>query len=565
MMKNLEEERAEQEEWEFTESGIRELDRKINKVLFAESYRAIGLVYLKEKKVFFRATRLEKPVFTANKKLDYYDVTSQMADAWIDENDREIFNRGVSLENLEERLEQSDRYFFSVCNSLHEIERYTYLWLDHDRYILLFVIEDMTKEMETDNLTAYPNRRGFCRRAEEILKENQDQEYGILFMNLLHFKAVNDQFDPDTGDRLLRSIPRMLQDSFLKPLLIARLEGDHFGALVLKKNLDLDQLPGILHFTFLYDGLDIDMYCRCGVYMVPKGKYQDVQEMLTLARLAKKFIVNTGMKPYTVYEEKMRDQYMIESEVIRRFESALEQKEFHVYYQPIIDARTEKIAMAEALVRWNIPGRAPISPGSFLPALEENGYITKLDAYVSNSVRQMLTDRLQAERRIVPVTVNLSRMDLMNDRFLQVVLAQLQAEPALNPYLRYEITESAYTEIREDIWKILNQFGDYGVLLLVDDFGSGVSSYASVIEFDFDIIKLDMEFVRKIGTSPKADAVVTSIIDMAHRIHMQVIAEGVETKAQAEFLKSADCDYFQGYYYGKPMPKDEFLELLSKE
>ena len=564
-MKSVEEEMAEQEEREFTESGIRELDRKINKVLFAESYRAIGLVYLKEKKVFFRATRLEEPVFTANKKLDYYDVVDQMAAGWIDENDREIFNRAASLENLEDRLEQSDRYFFSVCNCLHEIERYTYLWLDHERHILLFVIEDMTKEMETDNLTAYPNRRGFCRRTEEILREHPDQEYAILFVNLLHFKAVNEQFDSDTGDRLLRSIPRMLQDSFLKPRLVSRLEGDYFGALVLKKDLDLEQLPGLLHFTFLYDRLEIDMYCRCGIYMVPKGAWQDVQEMLTLAKLAKNSIVNTGMMPYAVYEEQMRDQYMIESEVIRRFENALEQKEFQVYYQPIMDARTEKIAMAEALVRWNLPGRAPISPGSFLPALEENGYITKLDSYVSNSVRQMLTDRLQDEKRIVPVTVNLSRMDLMNDHFLQVVLKQLKEEPALNPYLRYEITESAYTEIREDIWKILNQFGDYGVLLLVDDFGSGVSSYASVIEFDFDIIKLDMEFVRKIGTSPKANAVVTSIIDMAHRIHMQVIAEGVETKAQAEFLKSAGCDYFQGYYYGKPMPKEEFLELLSRE
>ena len=541
------------------------VNRMIDRVLFRDDYKAIGVIDAGRNILFLRSNSWKNVGLEAEKDLDYTTAIKKLKETRVYTEDQEMFEHYASMKNIIDKLDGTNQYFFTVHNHKQEIERYAYFWMNKEERIILFVNEDMTKEMETDPLTGAPNRKGFYRLAAKVLAENTDRKYAVLFFNIRRFKAINDLFGYETGDRVIREAVIDMQNCSLKPAVLARTEADHFAALVDVENLDLSQLPGILHTTLVRGNIKTDIYGRCGIYYVSDHDTTSISEMCDMAKLAKAYITNEYVQPYAVFDESMRKDYSGKSVSLVNLDSALQKNEFEVYYQPIYDAQTGKIASAEALIRWNSPQHGMILPGMFIPPLEDSGHISKLDMFVNRSVHDFIEKRDKAEKLVVPISVNLSRMDLMDSHMIGSISQEIEDSQLPRTVFRYELTESAYAEIGLNGQKFLSGLRADGVKILVDDFGSGLSSFSTIRDYDFDILKLDMGFVRKIDSSSKANNIIISIIDLAKRLDMKVIAEGVETKEHADFLRTHGCDYFQGFYFAKPLPQAEFEKLLDAQ
>ena len=447
-------------------------------------------------------------------------------------------------------------YFFKVFDLENKVVRYSYYWFDQKKEIMLCVVDDMTRELEIDSVTGTYTREGFFRRTNEIIKRNTQQEFAIMYLNLVDFKIINDLYGYEIGDMILNDLVVQLQNSFLKPILVARMVADQFTLLINKRNLDYEKLIKYLHFTYHYESITLDIYGRCGIYLIPHETTLNISDMCDRAKLAKKYISNRYLKPYAVYNEKMKSDYEERSMSLIQLDEAIKNKEFQVYYQPIYDAQTEKIVSAEALVRWHSPTNGVILPSKFIPALEESGYITILDTYVYQSVQEFMEKECQDIP--IKISMNLSRMDLMNQNIMSLIL-----ENEGNQHISYEVTESAYSSLSVNANDFLSTLHQRGNMILMDDFGSDVSSLSTIRDFEFDIIKIDMGFVRNIGYSQSNDSILASLIEMIHRLEMKVIAEGVETKEQLDFLKEHGCDFIQGFYFSKPLIKNDFKKLIS--
>lgn len=540
------------------------IDTRIREILYQIDYIGLALIDIDKKTLYFRANHFDGMDIPENVSMPYDDVVKQMADIRIAPKNKDLFLNGTRLSDLFDNMNIAGQYSFNVYNFMNKVERYSYYWFDKAKKILLCVIEDMTKEMETDPVTGALNRAGFFNKAESILANNRDRKFAIIYFNLKDFKAVNDMFGYKVGDSILMESINALAASFLKPLAISRIEADRFVVLVDQRNLDLKRLPQLMHRVYDQGNIKADLYGRCGIYYIPENCDMSVSDMCDRAKIAKLYIPNQYVRPYAIFDENMAFDYVQRSFALIHLDDAIKNNEVKVYYQPIYDAWTGKIVSAEALVRWISPDKGVILPGNFIPALEESGHISKLDAYIHQSVKGFLEERYKNNKPVVRVAINLSRMDLMDEDIMRLISEDIKKSELPNNMISYEVTESAYASVSEVGIDFLLKLHDSGVTLLVDDFGSGVSSFSTIRDYDFDIIKLDMGFIQKIGNNKKNNNIVISLIELAHRLDMKVVAEGVETKEQADFLRTYGCDYIQGYYYSKPLPQEEFEKKLEE-
>ena len=539
------------------------IDTEIRKILYQSDYSSLGLIDIKKGTLYFRTHQFKTMELKTEESMSYRDAMVKMKEQWIAPVHQELFSRCTNLDYIYDNLELAGQYSFQVYNIENKNERYTYYWFDRENKILLVVVDDMTKEMESDAVTGGLNREGFFHRTAEILKKNPHQKFAMLYMNMKRFRAINDLYGYENGDMVLREALNKFQTSFLKPLVIARIEADRFAMIVDQKNLDLERLPSLLYGMYEKDGVKVEIYGRCGIYHIPENCSLSVSEMCDRAKLAKLSISNQYVQPYAVFNEEMNVDYEQRSIALIHLDEAIQKGEIKIFYQPVYDAWTHDIVAAEALARWYSKENGMILPGSFVPVLEESGHITKLDTFVHESVQKFQERRYAEKKPIVKLSMNLSRMDLMNPDIMELILKDVKKSP-LPPYmLSYEVTESAYTVVSKKGVDFLTELRKMGVNLLMDDFGSGVSSFSTIRDYDFDVIKLDMGFVQKVGTDRKHNNILIALIDLAHHLDMKVIAEGVETKEQVEFLKNYGCDYLQGYYFAKPMPEEEFEKLLD--
>lgn len=302
-------------------------------------------------------------------------------------------------------------------------------------------------------------------------------------------------------------------------------------------------------------------------YFYVEDEPMKISSMIDRAKLAKKYITDEYVQPYMIYDDSMQAAYVDKAKLTGELQEGIEQEQFKIYYQPVIDTNTGKIASAEALIRWIHPEKGFISPGLFIPAIEEDGHISELDFYVLKKVWQFINERYEKNKFIVPVSVNLSWMDFYDEAMMETIIKEIdQFKEVGREYMTcFEITETSYAAIRENRSDILESFRIRNTKILLDDFGSGFSSFGMLQDYDFDILKIDMSFIRKIEENPKTKSIVRNIIGMAHEMDIETVAEGVETEEQVRFLKQSGCDYIQGYYYSRPLPEDEFIEFLEKE
>ena len=318
-----------------------------------------------------------------------------------------------------DRIEIIERYSFSVHQFNKEGEKclknYTFFYLNKFFDIIVATVEDITEKFEQDILTGGYNRQGFIRHVERILKESEDRTgYAVVFFDIKNFKAVNELFGTEIGDMMLRKVYEDVRKSELKPLVSAREDADHFICLVERKNLNLDMLTGMCQKKLTRGGKTLHLSVKCGIFMLEKKK-MSVNGMIDRAKIAQRYITDEFVQSYKIYDSSMKNTYIDKATLAGELEEGIEQGQFKVYFQPVVDAMTGKIASAESLIRWFHPKKGFISPGVFIPALEESGHISELDLYVLDSVNEFQKKRYQSDKITVPVSTNLSWMDFYDE------------------------------------------------------------------------------------------------------------------------------------------------------
>lgn len=420
---------------------------------------------------------------------------------------------------------------------------------------------------ENDELTGLLNRNAFCRKVDSLVKKNPEAirngEYTMVYFDVLRFKAINDMFGMAEGDRVLCYVADLIHGLIGEKDLACRIGSDRFVFFTNTCGEALEALIERLLDRLAAYKLPFAIACNVGIYVTVSTEASAVS-MMDRAILAQSKIKGSHTVKFNYYTEEMRNDLLSEQEISGIMEEALNDEQFLVYYQPQFNHATGSLVGAEALVRWKHPERGLISPGLFIPIFERNGFITKLDLYVFGHVCAFLRKCIDRGLAVVPISSNFSQYDIFQPRFVEKLEELRMKYDVPVKYLRVEITESAIVGGSNRVNEIVKRLRECGYVVEMDDFGSGYSSLNVLREVDLDVIKLDMLFLSEKADNNRGGTIISSIVRMAKWLDMPVIAEGVETMSQADFLRSIGCEYIQGYLYSKPLPEEEFEALLLK-
>lgn len=302
---------------------------------------------------------------------------------------------------------------------------------------------------------------------------------------------------------------------------------------------------------------------KWGVYPIIDSSVS-VEQMCDRALLAIRSIKGRYGTHFAVYDDKLRSILLREQEITDNMEKALAEKQFVVYLQPKFRVEDNGLAGAEALVRWNHPNRGFMPPSEFIPLFEKNGFITQLDRFVWDKSCEILKEWKDKGISDIPLSVNVSRADVYQVDLADILVSIIRKYGLDQQSLHLEITESAYTENPDQVIEMVRHLRELGFIIEMDDFGSGYSSLNMLNQMPLDILKLDMQFIQNETAKPVGQGILCFIMDLAKYMDLSVVAEGVETLEQFERIREVKCNYVQGYYFGRPMPKQEFEALFMK-
>lgn len=412
-----------------------------------------------------------------------------------------------------------------------------------------------------DQLTGLPNTNYFQSIAQKYLNELQEsgQTPIVVFFDIYGMHAYNDHFGYAKGDQLLRTTARIIRAAFPNSLLVRFVE-DHFVMVTADHNL-LPKLKrvakDVMDSTHGWsDGV------HAGIYYCQE-KIANPMTAVDNARKALKYMAGNRQQLCCVYDQKVKDKYDSRDYVLTHFNEALRKGWIQAYFQPEMRAITGKLCGAEALARWVDPEKGVLSPGLFIPVLEEANLIHRLDLCIIEQACQIIRGMKDENEPMIPISVNLSRIDFqVCDIFKEV--DRLRRKYDLSPkLLKIEVTESTLTTAPEALMRAMREFQRAGYDVWMDDFGSGYSSLNNLQSYNFDLIKIDMIFLRNFASNPSVSTIVAAIIDMAKRLGIQTLCEGVETVEQADFLREVGCERLQGFLFAQPLPFEEFIEYFS--
>lgn len=420
------------------------------------------------------------------------------------------------------------------------------------------VMDNLIHQFELDDLTQVYSRQAFFHYAGGML-ESGNGDYGVAIVDIDNYKLTQNQFGEDLCNEYIIYLAKYLQGKFPDGH-VGRFSRSKFAVIY-----EVDKYQKLNPQVFI----DENMMAKSPMpkQVLKVGLYEPVDKSLTIRRccdrvlLALVKIQDIYGQNVSYFEEAFETQLLDEHKIKETMEDALTQKQFEVYYQPKNYTLTGTIAGAEALVRWMHPDYGFMSPGQFIPVFENTGFITKLDAYVFERVCNDIKNWTERGEEPIPVSVNISRKEFYEDNWLEDRIAYME-KLGINPkYIHLEVTESLYAEDAGIINDKIKWARDKGLLIEMDDFGSGYSSLGMLGTLSLDILKLDISFVRKIK---ETEIIVQSIIDLAHKLNLKTVAEGIETDEQYEIIKKLGCDYIQGYYFSKPLPREEFEKYIKE-
>ncbi|WP_130862754.1 EAL domain-containing protein [Bacilliculturomica massiliensis] len=421
----------------------------------------------------------------------------------------------------------------------------------------------MINQFQFDRLTGLFSKEFFYQQVKEVLGQHPEKEYDIVCSDIENFKLINDVFGVPAGDSLLRGVANMYKGLVGEEGVCGRLHADQFACLMERRDYQ-DQF-------FIQADSQIDQFAGAKNIVVKWGVYPiedrtlSAEQMCDRALLAARKIKGQYGKHFSTYDDDLRSQMLHEQAITDVMEQALTEEQFVIYLQPKYNLRTDRLAGAEALVRWVHPKWGLQPPAVFIPLFEKNGFITKLDQYVWEKTCAVLHDWDRKGYPPVPVSVNVSRADIYQVDLAEVLLDIIRRYDISPDRLHLEITESAYTEDPDQIIQTVRRLREMGFIVEMDDFGSGYSSLNMLNQLPLDILKLDMKFIQSETAKPSDQGILGFIMGLARWMNLSVVAEGVETREQLERLRAIGCDYVQGYYFAKPMPCEEFASLLKEQ
>ncbi|MCU7940711.1 MAG: EAL domain-containing protein, partial [gamma proteobacterium symbiont of Bathyaustriella thionipta] len=452
---------------------------------------------------------------------------------------------------------------------------------DISHYIGVF--NDITDVKETENkletlafkdsLTNLPNRQLFYDRLEIELKRARRQEnikLALFFIDLDQFKQVNDTLGHQIGDELLQRVAQRLLTCVREKDTVARLGGGEFTIIltdiysstiagtIAQKIINTITVPINLHGQEYFLGSSI------GISLYPEDS-TNKEILIRNADAAMYHAKENGRGNFQFFSEDINLRNQNRRQLEESLRRALKNDEFELYYQPQIDTLTDKIVGAEALIRWNDPQKGIISPLDFIPVAEENRMIIAIGEWVFNQSCKHLHECLAHGKQPVPVAINLSAVQFSDEGLIDMIKSVLEREKISSQWIELEITESAIMENADKAVKILEKLTGLGIRISIDDFGTGYSSMAYLKKFTVNKLKIDREFIKDLPLDKDDVALTSAMIMLAKNLELDVLAEGVETKEQVDFLIQQGCNLVQGYYYSKPLPEAEFMSYVMSK
>ncbi len=402
-----------------------------------------------------------------------------------------------------------------------------------------------------DELTGLVNIKAFRQQAPNYIKDfiKKGGQPQCIYFNVRNFHTYNETYGFSGGDRMLKSIARILQETFPKGL-VARFSVDHFGVVTAQEDLREKINRMSIRINNIRQGAIVEM--KAGIYTVKNPK-ADISVICDCAKLACDSIKHEYGTNVQFYDGEMDEKIRLQEHIVNSLQTALNEERIKVYFQPVVEIETGNIASVEALTRWEDPKYGRLSPANFIYVLEEQHLIHRVDTFVINKVCEELKKQKDNGEKLIPVSLNLSRLDFELTDIVRVIEDAVEKYKIPPEMLRFELTESLIAVDMDAMKKESERLRKHGFKVWMDAFGSGYSSLKVLKDFSLDGLKIDMEMIRSFDDE-RANIIISAVINMAKKLGIPALSKGVETKEQLEFLKNAGCDLAQGYLFGRPAP-----------
>jgi diguanylate cyclase (GGDEF)-like protein/PAS domain S-box-containing protein len=426
---------------------------------------------------------------------------------------------------------------------------------------------ELVRQAHQDDLTGLVNRRGLVEKLR-LTQVGRRRRITVATLDLDHFKNLNDAFGHGVGDQVLSAFARRLVNSVRPSDVVARLEGAAFAVLMVgiapsAVDAIVERMFAALSSRYTVGGHE--MVARVTGGVATRSRLEEPTEVLRRAEVAMHYAKRVSRGGFEVLDEELDRALLDRIQLSTRLLDAADRGELRLHFQPIITAASHVIVGVEALVRWEHPERGLLGPDQFIPLAEESGSISAIGRWVLQEACATLKEWTDAEPEAAPLTVavNLSVAQLQDRGLVQDVKDALERSGLGPERLHLEVTESVLSTDPESAARALAQLRDLGVWLVIDDFGTGNSSLTALQRFPFRVLKIDRSFVDGIGIRPDDETIVSATLALAHGLGLTVVAEGVETSEQAEFLTEGGCEELQGFFFGRPVPATVMQPLLS--
>lgn len=467
---------------------------------------------------------------------------------------------------------------FSLYCILHELKT-SQTKLAHTAKALARELDEHRQTQQTvehlsynDKLTDLPSRAGFFRLVEQSIAVARQQHVplAILHIDLDRFDVINDTLGPQVGDRLLQQVSQRIMQSIQGKDYVARINADEFICIVHAPHASegawslSNTIHEALRLPFDIRGHQFHITASMGIALFPSDA-DHADALLTAADLATREAKRLGRDRTQCFLPQLNAAIHERMQMGNALRTAIAERQFELYFQPLVDARSGKVTSAEALIRWHHPERGMVPPDRFIPVAEEMRLIGQIGAWVIDEACRTVAMWREEGFHDLRVAVNLSAQQLHQDDLVDIVSTALERHGLTGKDLGLEVTESMLMENPDFCIAQLNHLKSFGIKLAMDDFGTGYSSLAYLKRLPIDTLKIDRSFVRDIEADDNDRAICATTISMANSLGLSTVAEGVETNDQARMLRELNCDYFQGYYYAKPMPAPAAMEFIRQQ
>ena len=421
-----------------------------------------------------------------------------------------------------------------------------------------------------DKITQLPSQEEFLSVIEQSIARatRHKLQISLLYIDIDNFKHINDAYGHAVGDKVLALISQRLRAAIRKNDVLCRYCEDEFALYLDHINTDIDsaitanKIMKILSVPITVENHDFHISCSIGISHQPQND-DDPKTLLSHAQTAMRMVKSNGKNSFIYYSNEMTDRAKHRIYIEHEIRKALVSNEFYMLYQPKIDINTTAMIGAEALIRWNHPVDGPISPLEFIPIAEDSDLILKIDNWVFDNVINQVRHWENCGLTVPVISINVPSREFQRNVLVDKILSVLKKHQVSGKKIELEVTERLLVESNESNHRMLSQLHDIGITISIDDFGTGYSSLSYLVQFPCDVIKIDKSFIDKTPHSHDNCMIVESIVILAHKLGKKVVAEGVETEEQYQYIKSIGCDQVQGYYFSKPLTTECFKNKIS--